>query len=110
MEMLIVMLAVFGCPVAIVGIVSHYRFKTRQLAAGQGAAADPKLLARCEELEVRVQTLETIVCDGDVLAASRMRALEGGAHKALPENNGATAVSASDDSGVSSSSHVRRGG
>jgi Tfp pilus assembly protein PilN len=74
METLIVMLAVFGSPVAIIGLVSHYRYKTRQLAAGQ-AEPDKLLQARCEELEQRIQTLETIVCEGDLDAAAKMRAL-----------------------------------
>lgn len=74
MDSIIALLCVFGCPVAIIGLVAHYKYKTKQLAAGQ-AAPDQKLLARCEELEQRIQTLETIVCEGDLDAATKMRAL-----------------------------------
>jgi len=61
--------------------VSHYRYKAKQLAAGQGAAADQKLLARCEELEARIQTLETIACEGDLGAVAQLKAK---AQRALP--------------------------
>ena len=77
MEGVIALLMVFGCPVAIVGIVSHYRYKNRLIASG-AVAPNEKLLARCEELEARLQTLETIVCEGDLEAAARMRSLAPG--------------------------------
>lgn len=81
MEAVLIVLAVFATPVAIIGTVMHYRFKSKQLASGGG---DKLLLARCEELEARIQTLETIVCEGDLDAAARMRALPGRATAALP--------------------------
>ncbi len=84
METLIVMLAVFGSPVLIVGLSLHYKLKAKQLQAGLGQGADPKLLARCEELEQRIQTLETIVCEGDLDAAARMRTLSPRQAPALP--------------------------
>jgi hypothetical protein len=74
MEGVFALLCVFGCPVAIIAVVNHYKLKRRQLEAGVGQA-DQKLLQRCEELEQRVQTLETIVCEGDLEAAAKIRAL-----------------------------------
>jgi len=75
MEAVLIVLAVFSTPVAIIAVVNHYKLKNRQLAAGGGdAAVNQKLLARCEELEARVQTLETIACDGDLDSAARIRA------------------------------------
>jgi len=85
MESIFIVLTVFMCPVAIIAVVNHYKLKNRQLQAGvDGGGVNQKLLARCEELEERVQTLETIVCEGDEAAAARMRALAAGAKKALP--------------------------
>jgi hypothetical protein len=83
MEGIIAMLCVFGSPVAIIAVVQHYKLKKKQLEAGVGEA-DQKLLARCEELEQRVQTLETIVCEGDLEAAAKIRALSRGGHSELP--------------------------
>ena len=81
MEALLICMVVFATPVAIVGLVSHYRLKAKQLMGGVG---DKALQARCEELEARIQTLETIVCEGDLEAAARMRALPGRSGLVLP--------------------------
>ncbi len=81
MEAFLICMVVFGTPVAIVGLVSHYRLKAKQLMGG----GDQALQARCEELEARIQTLETIVCEGDLEAAARMRALPGRSGLALPK-------------------------
>ena len=85
MEVVLIVLAVFSTPVAIIAVVNHYKLKHRQLTEGGDAAVSQKLLARCEELEARVQTLETIACDGDLDAASRIRAAA--SQKALTEGN-----------------------
>jgi hypothetical protein len=74
MEGVLALLCVFGCPVAIIAVVNHYKLKKKQLEAGIGEA-EQKLLARCDELEQRVQTLETIACEGDLEAAAKIRAL-----------------------------------
>jgi serine/threonine-protein kinase len=56
-------------PVLIVLIVTHYRFRTKQLAAPVRDDADPKRLAAAESekkaLEARIQNLESIVCSVD---------------------------------------------
>src|SRR5262249_22701954 len=54
-------------PVFIVFIVTYYRFRTKQLAAGE--RSDPKLPEASEKerkaLEARIQNLESIVCSVD---------------------------------------------
>ena len=69
MEAVFILLTVFGSPVAILAVLRHYRLKEKQLQAGIDGQGQQLLLARCEELEARVQTLETIVCEGDLEAA-----------------------------------------
>jgi hypothetical protein len=81
---LIVFMTVFALPVTVVGLALHYKHKAKMLKAGVSAEPDQKLLQRCEELEARVQTLETIVCEGDLEAATRMRALGASGKRALP--------------------------
>jgi serine/threonine protein kinase len=67
-------LSVFGTPVAIVGIVSYFRYKTRQLQAKLGG--DDKQLEKEREerrqLESRVQNLESIVCSVDLELNARL--------------------------------------
>jgi hypothetical protein len=84
MEGLLVVLTVFSMPVAIVAVVSHYRLKAKQLAAGGNPEEQKRLQAKYDELEQRMQTLETIVCEGDVQAAEKLRALVGASARALP--------------------------
>jgi hypothetical protein len=86
----LIVLTVFACPVAIIALLAHYRYKMRLLASGGGGGgeAERRLLARCEELERRVQTLETIACEGDADVAARVRALAAEGRKALPEKAG----------------------
>jgi hypothetical protein len=64
-------------PISIVGIVSYFRYKTRQLTARQGE--DPKLLEKEREtrkqLEARVQNLESIVCSVDLELNTRLNRL-----------------------------------
>jgi hypothetical protein len=73
MEAVFILLTVFGSPVAILAVLRHYRLKEKQLQAGIDGQSQKLLLARCEELEARVQTLETIVCEGDLEAAAKIR-------------------------------------
>jgi hypothetical protein len=92
-------------PVSIVGIVSYFRYKTKQLMAGQ--KEDPRLLEKEREerkqLEARVQNLESIVCSVDLelnarlnkllVAQSAVGALSAGAMQAaLPPAGTATAA------------------
>jgi eukaryotic-like serine/threonine-protein kinase len=69
----IAILGTFGMPVAIVGVVSYFRYKTRKLEAGKG---DPKQLEKEREerkqLEARVQNLESIVCSVDLELNARL--------------------------------------
>jgi hypothetical protein len=69
MEDAIAIVMSLGMPVFIVLIVSHYRFRSKQLAASQSQRVDPKLLQASEkerkELEARLQNLESIVCSVD---------------------------------------------
>lgn len=85
MEAVLIVMAVFSTPVAIIAVVNHYKLKHRQLTEGGDASVNQKLLARCEELEARLQTLETIACDGDLDAAARIRATA--SPKALSDGN-----------------------
>jgi serine/threonine-protein kinase len=72
-----VVMIVFGMPVAIVGIVSYFRYKTRQLMAAkpeeqkelEGLKKERKLL------EARVQNLESIVCSVDFELNQRLNRL-----------------------------------
>lgn len=84
MEGILVVLTVFSMPVAIVAVVMHYRLKAKQLAQGGNTEDQKQLKARYDELEQRMQTLETIVCEGDEAAAGKLRALVGGPSRALP--------------------------
>jgi Protein kinase domain len=70
-----VVFIVFGAPVAIVGTVSYFRYKTRALLAG----GDKKKLAAAEaerkQLEARVQNLESIVCSVEFELNARLNRL-----------------------------------
>jgi serine/threonine-protein kinase len=70
-------LMVFGTPVAIVGLVSYFRYKTRLLTAS--GKADLKELETLREerkqLEARVQNLESIVCSVDLELNARLNRL-----------------------------------
>jgi len=71
-------LIVFATPVAIVGIVSYFRFRTRQLLAPKSAGDSKELEAmRAErkQLEARVQNLESIVCSVDFELNARLNRL-----------------------------------
>jgi serine/threonine-protein kinase len=65
-------------PMTIVGIVSYFRFKTKQLMAGK-SNENPKLLEKEREerkqLEARVQNLESIVCSVDLELNARLNRL-----------------------------------
>src|SRR3954471_23640667 len=72
-----VVMIVFGMPVAIVGIVTYFRYKTRQLLEGK-----PKEKKELEDLhkekkllEARVQNLESIVCSVDFELNQRLNRL-----------------------------------
>jgi serine/threonine-protein kinase len=64
-------------PISIVGIVTYFRFKTKQLTARSGE--DPKQLEKEREerkqLEARVQNLESIVCSVDLELNARLNRL-----------------------------------
>src|SRR5215470_1108785 len=68
MEDIIAIVMSLGMPVFIVAIVSHYRYRSKELAA-KSHGADPKLLEASEKerkaLEARIQNLESIVCSVD---------------------------------------------
>ena len=72
-----VVFIVFGMPVAIVGIVSYFRYKTRQLM--QGTPQEKKELQDLQKekklLEARVQNLESIVCSVDFELNQRLNRL-----------------------------------
>ncbi len=72
-----IVMIVFGTPVAIVGVVSYFRYKTRQLL--QGAPKDKHELEERErekkQLEARVQNLESIVCSVDFELNQRLNRL-----------------------------------
>jgi serine/threonine-protein kinase len=76
-EDIAVPMIVFGMPVAIVGIVSYFRFKTRQLTSGKGVANKELETLRAErkQLEARVQNLESIVCSVDLELNARLNRL-----------------------------------
>jgi len=87
-------LIVFSTPVAIVGIVSYFRFRTRQLLAPKQGGDDKELAAiRAErkQLEARVQNLESIVCSVDFELNARLNRLASAqsevAQRALPPHN-----------------------
>jgi serine/threonine-protein kinase len=82
-------------PVAIVGIVSYFRYRTRALAAGQNAADQKKieaLEAERKQLEARVQNLESIVCSVEFELNARLNRLaaQQSAIGALPPATAAT--------------------
>jgi serine/threonine-protein kinase len=66
-------------PAAIVFIVFHYRYRTRELELRAKQAADPKLLEKAAEekkqLEARIQNLEAIVCSVDFELNQRLNRL-----------------------------------
>src|SRR5215470_4726392 len=69
MEDIIAIIMSLGMPVFIVAIVSHYRYRTKELAAKSQGGVNPKLLEASEKerkaLEARIQNLESIVCSVD---------------------------------------------
>ena len=69
MEEVLAIIMSLGMPVFIVAIITHYRFRSKQLAASEARRVDPKLLQASEqerkELEARIQNLESIVCSVD---------------------------------------------
>ena len=75
-------------PVLIVFIVSHYRFRSKELALREKQTADPKLLAAAAEekkqLEARLQNLEAIVCSVDFELNQRLNRLAASQSLALP--------------------------
>src|SRR5437867_12382051 len=72
-----VVLIVFGTPVAIVGLVSYFRYKTRQLMAKkpEEKKALEDLQKEKKQLEARVQNLESIVCSVDFELNQRLNRL-----------------------------------
>jgi serine/threonine-protein kinase len=68
---------VFSTPVLIVGLVSYFRYKTKQLTAGKpekpGELED--LREERKRLEGRVQNLESIVCSVDLELNARLNRL-----------------------------------
>jgi len=83
----VALISIFGMPVAIVGIVSYFRYKTRALAARSSPAAERELEGLRQErkqLEARVQNLESIVCSVDLELNARLNRLAESAIKALP--------------------------
>jgi hypothetical protein len=73
---IVAIISTFGMPIVIVGIVSHFRYKTKLLNAGKG---DPKQLEKerdeRKQLEARVQNLESIVCSVDLELNARLNRL-----------------------------------
>jgi serine/threonine-protein kinase len=76
-EAIPIIMTVFGTPVAIVAVVSYFRFKTRQLT--QGKSGDTRELEELrrdkKQLEARVQNLESIVCSVDFELNQRLNRL-----------------------------------
>src|SRR5437016_12694602 len=72
-----IIMTVFGTPVAIVGLVSYFRYKTRQLMQGSPQSKkELEDLAREKKLlEARVQNLESIVCSVDFELNQRLNRL-----------------------------------
>jgi serine/threonine-protein kinase len=71
-------MTVFGTPVAIVGIVSYFRFKTRQLMQASSPQSKKELedlQKEKKQLEARVQNLESIVCSVDFELNQRLNRL-----------------------------------
>jgi serine/threonine-protein kinase len=72
------LLMVFGSPVMIVLIVTHYRFKSKQLDKGP-KGPDPKLLEGVmkerKQLEARIENLESIVTSVDFELNQRLNKL-----------------------------------
>jgi serine/threonine-protein kinase len=91
---------IFGTPVAIVGIVSYFRYKTKALAAG--LRGDQKMLEKLREerklLEARVQNLESIVCSVDLELNQRLNRVlaERSRELKLPPVGGAAGAPATD--------------
>jgi predicted Ser/Thr protein kinase len=76
MDGIFAILSVFGMPVLIVYIVTHYRFRAKQLALEEKRAPEIKLLEAADKekkaLEARIQNLESIVCSVDFELNQRM--------------------------------------
>src|SRR5579859_3232853 len=71
-----IIFTIFGTPVAIVGMVSYFRYKTRQLAGRPQDKKELDELAREKKLlEARVQNLESIVCSVDFELNQRLNRL-----------------------------------
>jgi serine/threonine-protein kinase len=73
-----IVFTIFGTPVAIVGIVSYFRYKTRQLTQGSSPQKQKELEDLQKEkklLEARVQNLESIVCSVDFELNQRLNRL-----------------------------------
>jgi serine/threonine-protein kinase len=72
-----IIFTVFGTPVAIVGIVSYFRYKTRQLMQGTPQKQNELQDLQKEKklLEARVQNLESIVCSVDFELNQRLNRL-----------------------------------
>jgi len=72
-----VLMVVFGTPVVIVGTITYFRYKTKELAARM--RGDVKELEAMREgrkqLEARVQNLESIVCSVDLELNARLNKL-----------------------------------
>ncbi len=69
-------LVVFGTPVLIVGTVSYFRYKARELAARAGSGKELEgLRVERKQLEARVQNLESIVCSVEFELNSRLNRL-----------------------------------
>ncbi|MCK5799903.1 MAG: protein kinase [Deltaproteobacteria bacterium] len=86
-------LIVFGMPVAIVGLIKYFRFRTRKLELEHSGSSveDHKRIAELEgeraQLEGRVQNLETIVTSVDVELNGRLNRLAAQQSQLLlPEN------------------------
>jgi len=64
-------------PMTIVGMVTYFRYKTKQLTAGKGVAQKEldDLRAERRQLEARVQNLESIVCSVDLELNARLNRL-----------------------------------
>lgn len=83
---IVAILSVFGSPALIVWIVMHYRFRSKELAAG--GAGDSKRVKQLETekraLESRIENLESIVCSVDFELTQRLNRLAAQTSIAMP--------------------------
>src|SRR5262245_55943736 len=92
-EIVPIMFSIFGMPVAIVAIRSHYKALEKGLIGRRGARGElsleekrqlEELKQEKKQLEARVQNLESIVCSVDLELNARLNRLAAEQSRALP--------------------------